>query len=391
MSMQDRTAQGPLKGLKVLELAGIGPGPFCAMMLADMGAEVLRLDRSDAVRSPAERDPRFEILNRGRRSVALDLKSPGAVELVLDLVAQSDVLIEGFRPGVMERLGLGPEACLGRNPRLIYGRMTGWGQEGPLARTAGHDINYIALTGALAAIGPEGGPPLPPLNLVGDFGGGSLYLLSGILAALFERQTSGRGQVIDAAIVDGALSLSSFLFGAHARQAWSVERGKNLLDGGRAFYRCYETADGKWISVGPIEPKFYALLLEKIGLSAGDLPQQNDLATQEQLAGQLAAIFRTRSREVWNNLLSDSDACFAPVLDLTEAPSHPHMAARGAFVEIDGVTQPSPAPRFDRTPGGVQRGAARAGEHTAEALADWDIGQDRIEALLASGAAVRRS
>jgi len=381
---------GPLQGVKVIEIAGIGPGPFCAMMLSDMGAEVLRVDRADAVGAPGERDPRFEVLNRGRRSIAVDLKSSDAVRALLRLVGQADVLIEGFRPGVMERLGLGPADCAKVNPRLVYGRMTGWGQEGPLAQSAGHDINYIALTGALHAIGRPGQPPVPPLNLVGDFGGGSLYLAFGIACALWECQRSGRGQVVDAAIVDGASSLASFLHGALARGGWSERRGENLLDGGRPWYDCYETADGGYVSVGPIEPRFYAGFLERVGLAGEDLPSQNDPSGWPRLRERFAALFRTRTRAQWCELLEGSDACFAPVLTPLEAPAHPHNKARESFVEVAGLLQPAPAPRFERTRAQVASSAPWAGQHTVEALGDWGFGADEIDALVASGAAVQR-
>ena len=380
---------GPLKGLKVIEMAGIGPGPFCAMMLADMGADVLRIDRADAVGAKGERNPDYEVLNRGRPSIALDLKRPQAIETVLRLVGDADVLIEGFRPGVMERLGLGPEDCAARNPRLVYGRMTGWGQTGPLSQAAGHDINYIALSGALHAIGREGEAPVPPLNLVGDFGGGSMYMLFGILCALWERERSGRGQTVDAAILDGAISLSSFLFGAFARNGWTDARGTNLLDGGRPFYDSYETSDGQHVSVGPIEPKFYAELLERVGLAAADLPAQNDPAGWETLRARLAETFKTRTRAEWAGALEGSDACFAPVLSVIEAPEHPQNKARGNFIEINGVVQPAPTPRFSRSRASTPAPAARAGQHTRAALLHWGVAEAEIDALLDSKAAVQ--
>lgn len=380
---------GPLAGLRVVEMAGIGPGPFCAMMLSDMGAEVVRLDRADAVGAAHERDPRFEVLNRGRPSVALDLKKPEAVATVLRLVKQADVLIEGFRPGVMERLGLGPADCAEVNKGLIYGRMTGWGQDGPLAQSAGHDINYIALTGALHAIGRAGGAPVPPLNLVGDFGGGSMYLLFGILCALWERQRSGRGQVVDAAILDGATSLTSFLYGALARSGWTTDRGTNLLDGGRPWYDSYETSDGRFVSIGPIEPRFYNQLIERLGLVAADLPKQNDPAGWSVLRERFASVFKTRTRDEWSLLLEGTDACFAPVLSASEAPAHPQNVARGNFVEIEGVVQPAPAPRFSRSNPEVAGPASRAGQQTQSALVRWGFSRDEIETLIRDGIAVQ--
>lgn len=382
---------GPLKGLKIIEMAGIGPGPFCAMMLSDMGANVIRIDRADAVGAPGERHPDFEVLNRGRPSIALDLKRPEAIELVLRLVGGADVLIEGFRPGVMERLGLGPEDCAARNPRLVYGRMTGWGQTGPLAQSAGHDINYIALSGALHAIGRQGEAPVPPLNLVGDFGGGSMYMLFGVLCALWERERSGQGQVVDAAILDGAISLSSFLFGAFARNTWSDRRGTNLLDGGRPWYDCYETSDGEHVSVGPIEPKFYAHLVDLLGLDRGTLPAQNDPEGWDSLRARFAEVFRTKTRAEWSALLENTDACFAAVLSAGEAPAHPQNRARGNFIEINGVTQPAPTPRFSRTQSAKPQPAARAGQHTREALLEWGVPGDEVEALLRDRVAVQAS
>jgi alpha-methylacyl-CoA racemase len=380
---------GPLQGIKIIEMAGIGPGPFCAMLLADMGADVLRIDRADAVGAKGERDPRLEPLARGRRSVALDLKQPAAIETVLKLVAGADALIEGFRPGVMERLGLGPDACMQANPRLVFGRMTGWGQQGPLAQAAGHDLNYIAITGALHAIGRAGGPPVPPLNLVGDFGGGSLYLAFGIACALLEARRSGHGQVVDAAICDGASSLASFLHGAFARKAWNEERGTNLLDGGRPWYDSYETSDGRYVSLGPIEDKFYREFLRLAGLDKEALPAQNDPAGWPRLRERFAAAFRERTQAQWCELLEGTDACFAPVLSVSEALAHPHNRARNAFIEVDGVTQPAPAPRFSRTPGEVRGPGSRAGQNTRDALADWGLSAAQVDGLIASGAAVQ--
>ena len=377
---------GPLSGIRIVEIAGIGPGPFCAMMLADLGAEVLRVDRAERARLPRPDGPNLDLLNRGRRSVAVDLKSPAGVEVVLRLVEKADALIEGFRPGVMERLGLGPDVCLARNPKLVFGRMTGWGQDGPLAKAAGHDLNYIALTGALHAIGRADSPPPPPLNLVGDFGGGGLMLAYGILAALLERARSGKGQVVDAAMVDGAAALMAIIFGAHTSGWWRDERAANMLDGGAHFYDCYETKDGKYVSIGSIEPQFYAQLLELTGLKGEPLPHQMDRSSWPKLKERLAAIFKTRTRDEWCDLMEGTDVCFAPVLSLAEAPEHAHMKARNTFVEVEGVRQPGPAPRFSRTPGVIERPPAHAGEHTDEALADWGFPRADVAQLRNSGA-----
>jgi alpha-methylacyl-CoA racemase len=379
---------GPLSGFRILEIAGIGPGPFCGMMLADLGAEVLRVDRAEKAKAPRMPGPNLDFLARGRRSVAVDLKSAAGVEVVLRLVEKADGLIEGFRPGVMERLGLGPDACLARNPGLVYGRMTGWGQEGPLAKAAGHDLNYIALTGALHAIGRPDSPPPPPLNLIGDFGGGGLMLAYGILAALLERTKSGKGQVVDAAMVDGAAALMAIIFGAHASGWWKDERFSNMLDGGAHFYDCYETKDGKYVSIGAIEPQFYAILLEKLGLANEDLPKQMDRAAWPKLKERFVALFKTRTRDEWCRIMEGTDICFAPVLSLAEAPDHPHVKARGTFVEVDGVRQPGPAPRFDRTPARIERPPAHPGQHTDEALADWGFGAAELGDLRKSGAVV---
>ena len=360
-------AAGPLRGLKVLEFAGIGPGPFCAMLLSDMGADVVRIDRAGF------EVPDVDLPSRGRRSLVLDLKAPADLVTAWALIEKADVLVEGFRPGVMERLGLGPDEALRRNPRLVYGRMTGWGQAGPLARAAGHDINYIALTGALAAIGPGAGPPIPPLNLVGDFGGGSLYLALGILAALLERGVSGRGQVVDAAIVDGAASLMTHYFGLAASRGFVGERGKFLLDGSAPHYRCYACADGKFVALGAVEPHFYAQFVKLAGVDWGEVREQAEPNDWRRQAVTLEALFKLRTRDDWCALLEGTDACFAPVLDIHEAPRHPHNVARGTFTEVAGQMQPAPAPRFSRTPGAIQGPPPTPGEGGAQALRDWGV------------------
>jgi alpha-methylacyl-CoA racemase len=372
---------GPLDGIRIIEVAGIGPGPFAGMMLADMGAEVLRIDRAQIVEGGDPAKPSLDFLARGRRSVGVDLKRPEGVETVLALVEKADGLIEGFRPGVMERLGLGPDVCLARNPRLVYGRMTGWGQEGPLARVAGHDINYIALAGALGSIGRRGEAPLPPLNLVGDFGGGGMYLAFGVVCALVERSRSGKGQVVDAAMVDGAASLMTIIHGAHQSGWWKDERGHNMLDTGAHFYEVYETSDGKFVSIGSIEPQFYRELLEKIGLAGEKLPGQMDRSQWPVFKERLAAIFKTKTRAQWCELMEGSDVCFAPVLSLSEAKDHPHMQARETFVTVAGARQPGPAPRFSRSKAEIRRPPPHAGQHTDEALRDWGFAADAIRKL----------
>lgn len=377
---------GPLQGLKVIEIAGIGPAPFCAMLLSDMGAEVLRVDRIEAAGNGAAMDPRFDLFNRGRRSIAADLKSPAGAAAVLRLIGQADAVIEGFRPGVMERLGLGPAECLARNPKLVYGRMTGYGQYGPLAKTAGHDINYIALAGVLHCIGRKGGAPVPPLNLIGDFGGGALYLAFGMMAALYEVYRSGKGQVVDAAMTDGSASLLTVVYGMGAMGAWSEHRGENFLDSGRPWYDVYETLDGKYVAVGSIEGKFYQQLLARIGLHNEALPGQNDPEGWPLLRQRLSETFRQKTRDEWCELLDGSDACFTPVLTPSEAARHPHNVARGTFIEVDGIVQPGPAPRFSRTEGRVQSPPARPGEHTEVALADWGFTPGEIGALRRHGA-----
>jgi alpha-methylacyl-CoA racemase len=378
---------GPLTGVRVLELAGIGPGPYAAMVLSDMGAEVVRIDRAASVPASPPGRPPVDVLNRGRRSVAVDLKVPEGVEAVLRLVASADALIEGFRPGVTERLGLGPDVCLERSPRLVYGRMTGWGQDGPYASAAGHDINYIALAGALAHIGRAGAPPTPPLNLVGDFGGGGLLLAFGIACGLFETSRSGQGQVVDAAMIDGAANLMAMFWGFRAMGIWSPERGTNLLDTGAHFYDVYECADGGFVSIGSIEPQFYAELLKRTGLDGDpELAGQMDRSTWPALKAKLAEVFRSRTRDEWCDEMEATDVCFAPVLSMDEAPAHPHNVARGTFAERDGVVQPAPAPRFSRTAPSLGRPPAFPGQHTDEVLADWGFGDDEIAALRSAGA-----
>jgi alpha-methylacyl-CoA racemase len=351
-SAQESSARttGPLTGVRIVEFAGIGPGPFACMMLADMGAEVVTLDRVGAGKNMKS------VAGRGRKVVELDLKDKTAVAQVLELLANADALIEGFRPGVMERLGLGPDLVQARNPRLVYGRMTGWGQEGPLAQAAGHDINYISLTGALAAIGTRE-KPVPPLNLVGDFGGGALYLVVGVLAALLEASKSGKGQVVDAAMCDGAASLMSMFFDMTAVGRWTEERESNFLDGGAHFYGVYECACGNFISIGSIEPQFYALLRQHAGLSDADFDQQMERKAWPGLKQKLADVFKSKTRDDWCKIMEGTDICFAPVLTMSEAPNHPHMAARHIFVSRHGITQPAPAPRFSRTPSAIREPA----------------------------------
>jgi len=358
---------------------------MCAMLLADMGAEVLLVDRTAASGVGVSMDYKYNLLHRSRRSLALDLKRPEATEVALKLIERADALIEGFRPGVMERLGIGPEPCLARNPRLVYGRVTGWGQEGPLAQAAGHDGNYIAIAGALYPIGRAGKAPVPPLNLVGDFGGGALYLALGIVSALLETQKSGKGQVVDAAMVDGAASLMTAIYGMHASGMWTDTRGENLLDSGAPFYDVYETKDGQHVAIGSIEAKFYAELLRITGLKDEKLPQQYDRSAWPAMKERFAAVFKTKTREEWCRLMEGSEVCFAPVLSMTEAPRHPHNRERNAFVEVAGVIQPAPAPRFSRTPSKIQRAPAKAGEHSEEALRDWGFSSDEVSKLSASG------
>jgi alpha-methylacyl-CoA racemase len=378
---------GPLAGLRVIELAGLGPGPFAAMVLADLGADVLRIDRVDAVGTIAPEEARFHTRNRSRRSAAIDLKHPDGRATLLRLVDRADVLIEGFRPGVMERLGVGPDTCLERRPRLVYGRMTGWGQTGPDAAIAGHDINYIAATGVLDAIGRAGERPLPPLNLVGDYGGGGMLLVVGILAAVFERATSGQGQVIDAAMTDGASLFMTVIHGLLAKGDWRPERGTNLIDTGAPFYEVYETAEGGYLSVGAYEAPFYRRLVELCGLDPdGDLPGQWDRDRWPEMKERFARVFKQRTQAGWCELLAGEDVCVAPVVGILEAPDHPQNRAREAFVEIAGVRQPAPAPRFDRTPASVSGPPCMPGEHTDAALRDWGVDTGSLEALRRAGA-----
>ena len=376
---------GPLRGVRIIELAGIGPCPMCAMLLAELGADVVRVDRLADSGLGIGMAPEHHLLNRSRPSIAVDLKHPDGVEAVLRFVDRADALIEGFRPGVTERLGLGPEDCAARNPGLVYGRVTGWGQDGPLAGAAGHDLNYIALTGALDAIGRRDAPPTPPLNLVGDFGGGALYLALGVVAALYEARGSGRGQTVDAAMIDGAASLMTSACALRAAGVGDGPRGENVLDSGAHFYEVYETSDGRYVSVAPVEPKFYAELLDRIGFDPGDAPHSMNRADWPGSKARLAALFRTRTRDEWCVILEGTDACFAPVLGMDEAPRHPHNAARGTFVERDGIVQPNAAPRFDRTPGGIRCSPPAPGSGTRTVLADWGFTAAEIDDLAARG------
>ncbi|MHB1516835.1 MAG: CaiB/BaiF CoA transferase family protein [Acidimicrobiales bacterium] len=377
---------GPLDGIRIVELAGIGPAPFAGMMLADAGADIIRIDRSERATYPPEDEPHVDLMNRGRRSVAVDLKHPGGVDLVLQLVERADGLMEGFRPGVAERLGLGPDLCLRRNPRLVYGRMTGWGQDGPLSRRAGHDIDYIALAGALEPIGRAGQAPVPPLNLVGDFGGGGMLLAFGMCAALVSAGRTGSGQVVDAAMVDGAASLMAMTHTLRSSGLWNDERGTNLLDTGAHFYEVYETADQKYLAVGAIEPQFYAELLRRLGLDGEDLPDQMDRRSWPEMKVRFAGVFATRTRSEWEKVFEGSDACVAPVLPVVEASEHPHNKSRETFIEVAGVTQPAPSPRFLGTPGGIRRPPPNPGQHGDEALADWGIAAEDVGRLRGSGA-----
>jgi len=377
---------GPLEGIRIVELAGIGPSPYTCMLLADAGADVLRVDRATGSPPPPSTEPHWDLLNRSRSSVAVNLKHAEGVRLVLDLVEGADGLVEGWRPGVAERLGVGPDACMERNPRLVYGRMTGWGQDGPLASSAGHDIDYIALAGALWPIGRAGERPVPPLNLVGDFGGGGMLLAFGMCAAIIEAQRSGRGQVVDASMVDGAASLMTMTFAFRRLGLWTEGRGVNVLDSGAPFYEVYDTSDGKWFAIGAIEPQFYAELLKVLGLDAGQLPAQNDREHWADMKERFAAIFRTRTRDEWAEAFAGTDACGAPVLSPWEAHTHPHNVQRKTFVEVEGVVQPGPVPRFSRTPAAVHKPPSVAGADAVAALRSWGIDESRIAALRESGA-----
>jgi alpha-methylacyl-CoA racemase len=377
---------GPLAGISVVEIAGIGPGPFCAMMLADMGAEVIRVDRAENVTGGDPANPPADLNNRGRRSIGVDLKNPDGVAVVLDLVERADALIEGFRPGVAERLRIGPDECLARNPRLVYGRMTGWGQDGPLAGAAGHDINYIALAGALDPIGRRGEAPVPPLNLIGDYGGGGMLLAFGVVCGVLEAQRSGQGQVVHTAMVDGAAVLMTMTHALRAMGIWNDERGTNMLDTGAHFYNVYETADGQYVSIGSIEPQFYAELLRLTGLEGEELPWQHDRVQWPALKERLAAIFRTKTRDEWSELMEGTDVCFAPVLSIPEAMEHPHNVDRDTFVEVAGIRQPGPAPRFSRTKPEISSPPPHAGQHTDEVLAAAGFDADRVAKLREAGA-----
>jgi alpha-methylacyl-CoA racemase len=380
---------GPLQGFRVIEMGGIGPTPFAGGLLGDLGADVLRIDRVAKPGAELETPPRFDFYNRNKRSVALDLKKPGAAATVLKLVEKADALIEGFRPGVMERLGLGPDVCRKANPTLVYARMTGWGQTGPIAQEAGHDINYLALTGALHSIGDADRPPPPPLNLVADLGGGALYLVVGVLAAALEARRSGQGQTIDVAMIDGVTHLMSAFQAFRQQGVWTDKRADNIVDGGAPFYRSYATQDGKYIAVGAIEPQFYANLLSVMGLEPSNLPDQNDRRAWSRMRERFASVFRTRTRDEWIALAAGRDACLSPVLSIDEAPEHPQMRARNVYSAFDGLRHPSPAPRFDRTPATLDRATPRPGQNNREALADWGLAPEEIAALDSGGAMVQ--
>lgn len=376
---------GPLAGLKIVELAGIGAGPYCAMMLADMGAEVVRVDRLTASGLGVPIDAKFDLLLRGRRSLAIDLKSEAGRDTVLHMIDQADALLESFRPGVVERMGLGPDVCLQRNPKLVFGRLTGWGQDGPYAQMAGHDINYIALSGVLHAVGSRDGQPVPPLNLVGDFGGGALYCAFGIVSALLHAQRTGQGQVVDAAMVDGAAALLTMVVGFQRGGIWSSQRGDNIVDGGAPYYATYETSDGRYVSIGAMEDKFYDLLLSKLGLAddTGMRPH-TDRSLWDYQRERFEVCFLTRSRDEWCALLEGTDTCFAPVLTIEEASSHPHLKARQTYVDLNGVNQPAPNPRFSATKPEPSEPPAELGQHSREVLADWGISPEAIEKLCRS-------
>ena len=373
---------GPLKGLKIIEMAGIGPGPFCGMVLADLGAEIIRVDRASAIGTGSKKEPS----NRGKKSIAVDLKAKEGVEVVLKLVETADAIFEGFRPGVMERLGIGPEVCLARNDRIVFGRMTGWGQEGPLANAAGHDINYISLSGALAAIGRPGSPPVPPLNLIGDFGGGGMLLALGLVAALLESKESKKGQVVDAAMTDGSALLMTMIYSMQSSGMWKTTMGSNLLDGGSHFYDTYECKDGKFISIGSIEPQFYALLCQIAELDEKVFSKQMSRDLWPEQKEEIKKIFLKKTRDEWCELMEGTDVCFAPVLDMSEAPQHPHNKERKTFIDLEGVTQPAPAPRFSRTEPEVVSSPSIVGEHTNEVLSSIGLSEEDISSLKTSGA-----
>ena len=377
---------GPLQGVKIVELAGIGPGPFAGMLLSDMGADIVRIDRAQQVNPASFGKPNLEPLYRGRRSIGVDLKNPEGVELVLRLVEQADALVEGYRPGVTERLGLGPDVCLARNPKLVYGRMTGWGQDGPMAQAAGHDINYIALAGALAHFGRAGGKPTPPINLVGDFGGGGMFMAFGVVCGILEAQRSGKGQVLDVAMIDGSAILMTMMWGLKQIGFWDERMGVNVLDTGAPFYDTYETSDGKFISLGSLEPQFYAELIQRLGLEGEDLPQQMDRNGWDTLRTRFTELFKTKTRDEWDAILAGSDACYAPVLTMSEATNNEHIKALSTIIERGGVHQPAPAPRFSRTAPEVQRDAPWPGQHTDDALADWGVGAAELAKLRENGA-----
>jgi alpha-methylacyl-CoA racemase len=385
MNANGQNSHGALAGVKVIELAGIGPAPLCCSLLSDMGADVLRIDRNAPSGLGSPRKTRTDLLRRGRASVAIDMKHPDGVATVLRLVEQADVIIDPFRPGVTERLGLGPEECLARNPKLVYGRMTGWGQDGTLNQAAGHDLNYLALTGVLHAIGAKD-LPTPPLNVVADMGGGAMFLAVGILAGVIEARQSGQGQVVDTAMTEGSAYLGTGAFGALAAGDWVHERNSNILDGGAHFYRCYRTADGKFVSIASIEAKFYAILLDKLGLDPAGLPAQMDRPTWPEMSLKLEGLFARKTRDEWCEIMEGTDICFAPVLTFDEAFEHPHAIARGSFVEVDGIKQPVPAPRFSRTPSAIKSPPPEYGADTAAGLASWGLGEDEIAALMASKA-----
>jgi len=386
---RERRMSGPLQGFRIVELGAIGPGPFAGALLADLGADVVRIDRIPRTETPPDLPPRFDFYNRNKRSIALDLKQAAAVRTLLQLLPRANALVEGFRPGVAERLGLGPQVCLEANPRLIYGRMTGWGQDGPLAQEAGHDINYLAMSGALYCIGASDRPPPPPLNLVADLGGGALYLAVGILSAAFEVQNSGRGQVIDAAMLDGVTNLMSAFQAFSQLGSWSAQRSSNVVDGGAPYYGTYETLDGKFVAVGAIEPQFYQALLRALGLADESLPAQNDRSAWPKMRERFAAIFRTRNCAQWIEATAGRDACLSPVLTIDEAATHPHMRARKVYTDFDGVRHPSPAPRFDRTPATLRLPTPSAGQHSREVLSEWGLSEADITALETTKAMVQ--